>query len=113
MGVAALLDVWGGSWAGPERGSEILCVLTHGMGSTPPPPSSTEQCISSVLAAGHCGLMRHQFLRMLLSMLDFLVGMIIALCHISGICPVEIGDVSEIVDGTLSKFLEVESAHPF
>ena len=39
MGVAALLDVWGGrSWAGPERGSEILCVLTHGMGSTPPPP---------------------------------------------------------------------------
>ena len=38
MGVAALLDVWGRSWAGPERGSEILCVLTHGMGSTPPPP---------------------------------------------------------------------------
>ena len=32
------LDVWGRSWAGPERGSEILCVLTHGMGSTPPPP---------------------------------------------------------------------------
>ena len=28
----------GRSWAGPERGSEILCVLTHGMGSTPPPP---------------------------------------------------------------------------
>ena len=26
----------GRSWAGPERGSEILCVLTHGMGSTPP-----------------------------------------------------------------------------
>ena len=24
----------GRSWAGPERGSEILCVLTHGMGST-------------------------------------------------------------------------------
>ena len=36
VGVAALLDVWGRSWAGPERGSEILCVLTHGMGSTPP-----------------------------------------------------------------------------
>ena len=35
-GVAALLDMWGRSWAGPERGSEILCVLTHGMGSTPP-----------------------------------------------------------------------------
>ena len=37
VGVAALLDVWGRSWEGPERGSEILCVLTHGMGSTPPP----------------------------------------------------------------------------
>ena len=31
----------GRSWAGPERGSEILCVLTHGMGSTPPPPSQS------------------------------------------------------------------------
>ena len=30
----------GRSWAGPERGSEILCVLTLGMGSTPPPPIS-------------------------------------------------------------------------
>ena len=38
--------------------------------------------------------------------------MIIALCHISAICPVEIEDVSEIVDGTLSKFLEVDGAHP-
>ena len=35
--------------------------------------------------------------------------MIIALCHISGICSVEIEDVSEIVDG---EFLEVEGAHP-
>ena len=25
---------------GPERGSEILCVLTHGMGSTPPTPGA-------------------------------------------------------------------------
>ena len=33
---------------------------------------------------------------------------IINLCHISGICPIE--DVSEIVDGTLSKFLQVEDA---
>ena len=41
VGVAALLDVWGRSWAGPERGSEILCVLTHGMGSTPPPGRQT------------------------------------------------------------------------
>ena len=38
--------------------------------------------------------------------------MIIALCHISGICAVEIEDVSEIADGTLSEFLEVEGAHP-
>ena len=27
----------GRSWAGHERGSEILCVSTHRMGSTPPP----------------------------------------------------------------------------
>ena len=27
---------------GPERGSEILCVLTHGMGSTPPPLKTTK-----------------------------------------------------------------------
>ena len=38
MGVAALLDVWGEKLGGPRAGSEILCVLTHGMGSTPPPP---------------------------------------------------------------------------
>ena len=30
----------GRSWAGPKRGSEMLCVLTHGMGSTPPPPET-------------------------------------------------------------------------
>ena len=33
----------GRSWAGPERGSEILCVLTHGMGSTPPPPPLVQE----------------------------------------------------------------------
>ena len=38
VGVAALLDVWGEKLGGPRAGSEILCVLTHGMGSTPPPP---------------------------------------------------------------------------
>ena len=38
MGVAALLDVWGEKLGGPRAGSEILCVLTHGMGSTPPHP---------------------------------------------------------------------------
>ena len=35
----------GRSWAGPERGSEILCMLTHGMGSTPPPPSNLNRCL--------------------------------------------------------------------
>ena len=49
MGVAALLNVWGRSWAGPERGSEILCMLMHEMGSTPPPH---HQCM--VDAAGEC-----------------------------------------------------------
>ena len=38
VGVAALLDVWGEKLGGPRAGTEILCVLTHGMGSTPPPP---------------------------------------------------------------------------
>ena len=37
--------------------------------------------------------------------------MIIVLHHISGICPVKIEDVSEILDGTLSEFLELEFAH--
>ena len=67
---------------------------------------------SSVLAAGHRRLNWRQFLPMLLSLPGFRIGTIIALCHISGICPVEIDDVGEIVDGTLSEFLEVEGAHP-
>ena len=45
---------------------------------------------SSVLAAGHSSLMGRQFLPMLLSLPGFRIGMIIALCHISGICQVEI-----------------------
>ena len=45
---------------------------------------------SSVLAAGHSRLIWRQFMPMLLSMSGFMIGMIIALCHISGICPVEI-----------------------
>ena len=48
----------------------------------------------------------------MLSLPGVRIGMIIALCHILGICPVEIEDVSEIVDGTLSELLEVEGAHP-
>ena len=45
---------------------------------------------SSVLAAGYCRLIGRQFLPMLLSLPGFRIGMTIALCHISGICPVEI-----------------------
>ena len=44
----------------------------------------------SVLAAGNSRLFGRQFLPMQLSMPGFRIGMIIALCHISGICPVEI-----------------------
>ena len=45
---------------------------------------------SSILAAGHSRLIGRQFLPMLLSLPGFRTGMIIALCDISGICPVEI-----------------------
>ena len=44
---------------------------------------------SSVLAAGHSRLIGGQFLPML-SLPCFRIGMIIALCHISGICPIGI-----------------------
>ena len=47
------------------------------------------RCFSSVLAAGHSRLIACQSLPMLLSMPDSMIEMIIALCHISGICPVE------------------------
>ena len=45
---------------------------------------------SSVLAAEHSKLIGRQFLPMLLSLPGSRIGMIVALCHISGICPVEI-----------------------
>ena len=45
---------------------------------------------SIVLAAGHSRLIRRKFLPILFSLPGFRIGMIIALCHISGICPVEI-----------------------
>ena len=47
---------------------------------------------SSVWAAGHSRLIGRQFLPMSLfmSLPGNRIGMIIALCHISGICPVEI-----------------------
>ena len=46
---------------------------------------------SSVLAAGHSTLIWHQFFADVMSLPDYRIGMIIALCHISGICPVDIG----------------------
>ena len=45
---------------------------------------------SSVLAIGHSRHIGRQFLPMLLSLPGIRIGMIIALCHTSGICPVEI-----------------------
>ena len=44
---------------------------------------------SCALAAEQSRLIGHHFLTMLLSFQDFRIGMIIALCHISGICLVE------------------------
>ena len=52
---------------------------------------------SSVLAAGHSRLIGRQFLPMLLSLPGFRIGMIIALCHISGVCPVEIDRLKMLV----------------
>ena len=52
---------------------------------------------SSVLAAGHSRLVGRQFLPMLLSLPGFRIGMIIALRHISGICPVEIDRLKMLV----------------
>ena len=51
----------------------------------------------SVLAAGHSRLIGRQFLLMLSSLPGFRIGMIIALCHISGICPVEIDILKMLV----------------
>ena len=51
----------------------------------------------SVLGAGHSRLMWLQFLPMLLSMHGFRIGIIIALCHISGICPVKIDRLKTLV----------------
>ena len=52
---------------------------------------------SSVLAAGLSRLIGCLFLQMLLSLPDFRIGMIIALCHISGICQVEIDRLKMLV----------------
>ena len=52
---------------------------------------------SIVLADGHSRLIGRQFMPMLLSSPGFRIGMIIALCHISGICPVEIDILKMLV----------------
>ena len=52
---------------------------------------------SIVLAAGHSRLMGRDFLPMLSYLPGFGIGMIIALCHILGICPVEIGRLKLLV----------------
>ena len=52
---------------------------------------------SSVLAAGLSGLIWHQFLPMLLSLPGFRIGTIIALCHISVICTVDIDRLKMLV----------------
>ena len=51
LGWLRCLTCGGRSWAGPERGSEILCVLMHGIGSTPPPPPPSSQ---KILVDGTC-----------------------------------------------------------
>ena len=52
---------------------------------------------SIVLAAGHSRLIGRQFLPLLLSLPGFMIGMIIALRHISGICSVEIHRLKMLV----------------
>ena len=52
---------------------------------------------SSILAAGHSRLMGRQFLPMLLSLPGFRIWIITDLCHISGICPVEIDRLKMLV----------------
>ena len=52
---------------------------------------------SSVMAAGHSRLIGRLFLPTMLSLPGLGIGMIIALCHISGICPVEIDRLNMLV----------------
>ena len=59
--------------------------------------SLSSRSSSSVLAAGHSRLMERQFLPMLSSLPGSRIGMNIALCHISGICPVEIDRLKMLV----------------
>ena len=52
---------------------------------------------SRVLAAGHSRLLGRQFLPILFSVPCFRIGMIVALCHISCNCPVEIDRLRMLV----------------
>ena len=52
---------------------------------------------SSVLAAGCSRLMGRQFMPLLSSLPGLWIGMIISLCHITGICPVEIDRLKMLV----------------
>ena len=52
---------------------------------------------SSVLSAGHSRIIERQFLPMLLSLPGIRIGVMIALCHISGVCPVEIDRLKTLV----------------
>ena len=52
---------------------------------------------SSVLSAGHSRLMGRLFLPMLSSLPCLRIGMIIALCHISRICPFEIDSLKMLL----------------
>ena len=51
----------------------------------------------SVLASGHSRLIGCQFVPMLLSLPGVRIGMIMALYHMSGICPVEIDRLKMLV----------------
>ena len=52
---------------------------------------------SSILAAGYSRRIGRRFKPMLLSMPGFRIGMITSLCHISGICPVEVDRLKMLV----------------
>ena len=52
---------------------------------------------SGDFAAGHIKLMGRQVLPILMSLPSFMIGIIIALCHTSCICPVEIDRLKMLV----------------
>ena len=56
-----------------------------------------QDLFQDLLAAGYSRLIGRQFMPMLLSLPGFRIEMIIALCHISGICPIEIDRLKMVV----------------